>query len=164
MNAFYKSINWPELDLSFLINRITTYPDYINHQDGYDESKHYGNLKNWPGFENDISPILNSIPLDDSFKQFFTLQFIKPPGLEWHIDRNRAVSILYLIDGEAYTYFRKQEVLHGAMFEKNCWYLFNNKELHSVKKLEKMRVALCIDLTDKFKNYDTALIGLRDWL
>ena len=160
MNIFYRKLQWPSFDGLYLVDRVSQYPDYLHHQDGYDETKRYGNLKNWPEYNEDIQPIRDTIPVGSEF----TVQIIKSPGLGWHVDRNRKVSVLYLIQGEAYTYFKKDNIVHKTMFDKNSWYLFNNDEMHCVEEVQQLRVALCIDLTNEYGDYNTAVKQLGNWL
>lgn len=157
MNEFYYKLSWQPIITKDLVQKIHDYPNYLHHQDGNVEKQRYKNLKKWPTYDEDITPILAQIPLDESFFDHFTIQTILPPGIDWHVDKNRKVSILYLLEGEAHTFFRKDRTLHGVVFEKYSWYLFNNDVLHSVKKLNTQRTALCIDLTTRFKNYQNAL-------
>lgn len=158
MREYYYELPWPKLEnMDFLIERINEYEDYLNHQDGYSKNIRYANLIGWPTREQDISNIIESLPVDNIMTEHTTVQRILPPGLSMHVDKNRAVSAMAVITGEAWTLFQNpNEKLHRVKFDIGKWYLFNNKAPHGVKGLKELRVGLCINFTN-FYTYEEAL-------
>lgn len=163
MRNYYCELNWPILNNSeYLINRINEFPDYLSRQVNgeqmsYTENNIYANLINWPTRHADVSNIIKELPVSPEMINYTTIQRISPPTLPMHIDKNRAVSAMCILQGSAWTVFQEEgQLLHRTMFEKNKWYLFNNKILHGVKGLKSLRISLCLDFTN-FYSYKEAL-------
>lgn len=93
-----------------------------------------------------------------------------------HTDPGRTVSLIYNILGEATTNFYKMEnfipnidykdkpIQLDATYNMQLhkWHLFNNSSIHGVKIVPtQLRLALVIDLTDKFEDFHHAEENLK---
>lgn len=159
MPEYFIELPWPKLiNANHLIGRVDENPDYLHNQNGVENYSQAVNLKKWPTLETDVKHILMELPIDYSIARHVSVQRVLPPGLPWHTDRNRSVAAMALItDNSAWTVFHEEgEKMQRICFEPNKWYMFNGSIPHCVKGLKELRVALCIDLSQTYKDYESA--------
>lgn len=158
MPEYFIELPWPELkNADFLISLIDKYPKFLYNQNGYENYSQAANLKDWPTLKEDVDHILIQLPIDYSIAKNVSVQRILPPGIPMHIDRTRSVAAIAVITGPAWTVFQEpNEKIQRINFEIGKWYMFNGSIPHCVKGLKQLRVALCIDLSQTFSNYETA--------
>lgn len=154
MPKYWKELDWPDTpNLQHLIDRIDEFPEYLHNQNGVENYSQAVNLKEWPTIEQDLG---NIIPSNIDLK-LVSLQRVLPPGLPWHIDRNRSVAAINILKGNAYTVFQEpKKPMQRVEFKFNKWYIFNGFIPHCVKKCMEPRLAVCVDLSQIYENYETA--------
>lgn len=158
MPDYFIKLPWPKLNSAdHLIKRIEEFPDHLYNQNGIENYSQAANLKNWPTLDQDVNHILEKLPIDYSIAQHVSVQRILPPALPWHTDRNRSVAAMAVITGEAWTVFQENgKPMTRVNFEPYTWYMFDGLIPHCVKGLKELRVALCIDLSQTYENYNDA--------
>ena len=158
MRNYFTELPWPELkNVDKLITRIDEFPEYLTNQNGIENYSQAANLFDWPTRQEDLQNIIEELPIDNSLIEKMTVQRILPPGIPMHVDRNRPVAAMAIIKGRARTVFReKGQPIQFVDFEPYKWYIFDGHIPHLVREVTELRVALCINLSEVFKNYAEA--------
>jgi len=134
-----------------------------------DKIKEYGFflLHNWPCKKKFLKDLFYD-SLIESYLDSLSIQKMTL-GIEPHSDLGRTVSLLCILEGKADTVFYQAETFNiGTSYrnrlkelkfvekhnlELGRFYIFNNKEIHSVENSSSDRIGISIDLTSHFDSF-----------
>ena len=150
-------LNWPKLSFESLqlYQRILDNTDKLANQDGYNPAQRYAGLWHWPEQDHDAMTIYSELNLKLPFERLH-LQWVKPPGIGFHRDRNRHLSATCVMTDPHPTDFRVNGVVTQITMRTGYWYLFDHWVEHAVLNLQQDRFAICIDLTGLYPDFAAA--------
>jgi hypothetical protein len=148
---------WPclALDSTLLIQRIINNTHALSNQAGYNPAQRYAGLWHWPEQDHDAMTIYSELNLKLPFERLH-LQWVKPPGIGFHRDRNRHLSATCVMTDPHPTDFRVNGVVTQITMRTGYWYLFDHWVEHAVLNLQQDRFAICIDLTGLYPDFAAA--------
>lgn len=152
-------LDWPVLALDSLqlYQRILDNEDKLSNQNSYTVKNRYAGLWHWPQQDQDAMKVYSDLHLDLPFERLH-LQWVKPPGVGFHCDRNRHLSATCVLTAPHPTDFRINGVVTQLTMQTGHWYLFDHWVEHAVRDLRQDRFALCIDFTGLYADFtDLAL-------
>lgn len=148
--------NWPRLPqhLESLWQRIRDNQDLLSHQDGYTPQQPYAGLWTWASRTQDALAISESLGFSVAPERLH-LQWIKPPGVGFHVDRHRQFSATCLLTPDHPTSFRPRgsDQVHTLTAPQYHWVLFDHTQPHAVLDLKEDRFAVCIDFTGLYREF-----------
>ena len=145
---------WPrlELDSTLLIQRVINNTHALSNQHGYSAKNRYAGLWHWPEQSQDADHIYTQLGLSLPHQRLHC-QWIKPPGVWFHCDRNRHFSAVCTLTDPHPTSFRIGDQVHEFTMQPLHWYLFDHTVEHAVLNLRESRYAVAIDFTGLYTNF-----------
>lgn len=187
MDNYYR-LDWPPLgkgnnDIIDEFNNNKTYAGKITStannlkKTEYTDGNGYFHLKDWPGREKFIDQLFSDYKINKTFLKNITIQASKG-SLPAHTDRLRSLSVIYVLTAPTTTVFyrHKDNIIEPnkiydkmsiieterVKFDLCTWYLFNNKNIHSVESTEEIRISLTFDISDLFHSFNEAKENIKN--